>query len=97
MVEDIQSPFIIVGLGNPGLKYRSNRHNVGYMVLDKLADYLSVKFSRMEMKASSRKDQLQRTTPDSSQAAHIHEPLRPGSWGVSPILPYPFGSPLDCI
>ncbi len=50
-MEENQNPFVIVGLGNPGLKFRSNRHNVGFMLLDKLADHLGVQFSRMEMKA----------------------------------------------
>jgi PTH1 family peptidyl-tRNA hydrolase len=27
---------LIIGLGNPGEKYKNNRHNVGYMVIDKL-------------------------------------------------------------
>jgi PTH1 family peptidyl-tRNA hydrolase len=29
---------LVVGLGNPGVKYRMNRHNVGYMVLAELAE-----------------------------------------------------------
>jgi len=33
---------LVVGLGNPGVKYRMTRHNVGYMVLAELAERFSV-------------------------------------------------------
>lgn len=38
-------PLLIIGLGNPGDKYAKTRHNVGFMILDALADKLDVKWS----------------------------------------------------
>jgi PTH1 family peptidyl-tRNA hydrolase len=43
--------FLIAGLGNPGRAYKNNRHNAGFLLLDRLAGRLNVTFGRVEAKA----------------------------------------------
>jgi peptidyl-tRNA hydrolase, PTH1 family len=47
--------YLIVGLGNPGFKYRKNRHNAGFIVIDEIADYYGVKFSKSKYNAKTGK------------------------------------------
>jgi PTH1 family peptidyl-tRNA hydrolase len=42
---------VILGLGNPGAEYADNRHNVGFMALDRLAERLGVRFNQKQARS----------------------------------------------
>ncbi|PKO13881.1 MAG: aminoacyl-tRNA hydrolase [Chloroflexi bacterium HGW-Chloroflexi-10] len=44
-------PFLLVGLGNPGKEYQNNRHNIGFMALDRIAKEYGIEQKKVKSKA----------------------------------------------
>src|SRR5512142_937858 len=43
--------FLLIGLGNPGREYRDNRHNFGFMLIDRLSVRLGARGMKLQSKA----------------------------------------------
>jgi PTH1 family peptidyl-tRNA hydrolase len=44
-------PFLIIGLGNPGREYTQTRHNIGFMLIDRLTVRLNARGMKVQSKA----------------------------------------------
>lgn len=42
---------LIIGLGNPGDEYKNNRHNVGFILIDKIAENFNINFDNNKKKS----------------------------------------------
>ncbi len=51
IVESTPGVFLLVGLGNPGREYRDSRHNIGFMVIDRVCAAVGIKIGKVQNKA----------------------------------------------
>ncbi len=44
-------PYLLIGLGNPGREYKDTRHNIGFMLIDHLAEKIGARGMKVQSKA----------------------------------------------
>lgn len=77
--------YLIVGLGNPGVRYKLTRHNIGFLVIDALAEHLGTKLEQDDFKSLSCK------TKFANQDVVLAEPqtfMNLSGQSVQPLLTY---------
>lgn len=50
--------YLVVGLGNPGKEYEKTRHNIGFMMIDYIAEKRDISFNREKMGGIYAEDNL---------------------------------------
>jgi len=87
--------YLIVGLGNPGKDYQNTRHNLGFMVIQELAEKLNFKLGLSSftngITAEGRKDQndiclLMPLTYMNNSGAAVHQVIKTKNISVEKVL-----------
>ena len=78
---------VIVGLGNPGREYAGTRHNVGWWVVDHLADVWRFDGWKKDGAAHLASGTVHGTRvrlvkPQTARSAHLRAPELPDSYGL---------------
>ncbi len=60
-------------LGNPGEEYEDNRHNLGFLVVDRLAERNGIKVGRRDARALVGQGTVAGKQSAAGQAADVHE------------------------